>query len=72
VWKFFWEQKTVSISILTENEAGGHISLILCLLFYLFGCACEFAYFHILTNMVNNKAGMQRGGDGCQWEIRFP
>lgn len=28
---------------------------------YLFGCACEFAYFHILTNMVNNKAGMQQG-----------
>jgi hypothetical protein len=36
-------------------------SIILCLLLYLVGCACEFTCFLFLTKLVNNKAGMQRG-----------
>jgi hypothetical protein len=34
--------RTVSISILSEDV---NLSLILCLLCYLFGCACDFIYF---------------------------
>jgi len=34
----------------------------LCLLLYLFVCACDFTYSLFLIKLVNNKAGMQRGG----------
>jgi hypothetical protein len=47
-------------------------SIILCLLLYLFVCACDLTCFLFLTKMVNNKAGMQRGGDGCQWDLWLP
>jgi hypothetical protein len=31
-----------------------------------------FCIFSILTNLINNKASMQRVGDGCQWDFWLP
>jgi len=66
-----FEAEIVSISILTEGDAGGlfhnivFTALFICLRMW-------FYVFSILTKLVNNKAGMQWGGDGCQWNFWLP
>jgi len=56
-----WE--TVSISLLTEGNAGEFFLNIINT--YLFICLRMWFYiFSILTKLFNNKAGMQRGEGG--------
>jgi hypothetical protein len=58
-----WElhQRTVSISILTEDKAGGFFhNIVFTALFNLI--AHVNLQIFILIILVNNKAGMQRGG----------
>jgi len=69
LWTSF-DAKTVSIFILTEGDAGGFF-IILWIPIYLLFAHVILHILYFLTKMVNNKAGMHRGGGGVgyQWNL---
>lgn len=67
LWTSF-DVETVSIFILTKGDAGG-FSIILWIPIYLLFAHVNLHFFFVLTNLVNNKAGMLRESDGCQWDL---